>query len=250
MRLLCVHQNFPGQFRDLAPALVERGHDLRAISNSQRSSDPRIPIRRYELPKPERSGIHGLTVEVDEWIRRSELVARDAEAYRQEGWAPDVILAHPGWGESLLLKEIFPASALVLWPELWLGPEHMDVQGAALSLEQRHYLRTKNGLLDVAMAEATAAVLPTAYQAGTFPQRWQGKIQLIHEGVQAQLFHQPRLASLTLSPEVTLGPELPVVTFISRNLEPMRGFPLFMRALPRLQALRPDVQVVIVGGMR
>lgn len=248
MRLLCVHQNFPGQFRDLAPALVERGHDLRAISNSQRSSDPRIQIRRYSLPKPERSGIHSLTLEVDEWIRRSELVAREADAYRQEGWAPDVILAHPGWGESLLLKEVFPSSALVLWPELWLRSEHLGVQEAALSIEQRHYLRTKNGLLDVALTEANAAVLPTGYQAGTFPQRWQDKIHLIHEGVQAQLFDLPRLASLTLSPEITLGPEVPVVTFISRNLEPMRGFPLFMRALPRLQTLHPDVQVVIVGG--
>jgi len=249
MRLLCIHQNFPGQFRDLAPALVERGHELRAISNSQRSSDPRIPIRRYALPKPERSGIHGLTAEVDEWIRRSELVAREAEALRlEEGWAPDVILAHPGWGESLLLKEIFPSSPLVLWPELWLGPEHMGSSGAPLTLEQRHYLRTKNGLLDVALAEAAAAVLPTAYQASTFPQRWQTKLRVIHEGIQAQLFEQHRIASLTLNEQVTLGPKAPVVTFISRNLEPMRGFPLFMRALPQLQTLRADVQVVIVGG--
>jgi glycosyltransferase involved in cell wall biosynthesis len=248
MRLLCVHQNFPGQFRDLAPALAARGHEIKAISSSQRSSDPSIEICRYELPKPERSGIHQLCGEVDEWIRRSELVAQQAEQLRQRGWAPDVMLAHPGWGESLLLRDVFPSTPLVLWPELWLKPEHMGVAADQLGLEQRHYLQIKNGLLDMALAQAQAAVVPTAYQASCFPTRWQGLIKLIHEGVPESLFQQPRLASLSLSDTVTLGPDVPVVTFISRNLEPMRGFPTFMRALPQLQQRNRTVQVVIVGG--
>jgi glycosyltransferase involved in cell wall biosynthesis len=91
-------------------------------------------------------------------------------------------------------------------------------------------------------------VVPTAYQASCFPQRWQGMIELIHEGVPEQLFSLPRLASLTINENVTLEAGVPVVTFISRNLEPMRGFPTFMRALPRLQQRNPAVQVVIVGG--
>jgi glycosyltransferase involved in cell wall biosynthesis len=248
MRLLLVHQNFPGQFRDLAPALADRGHELRAIGCSERPCDPRIPVRRYRHDVPERQGLHQLSGEVDDWIRRAELAARQAEAIKREGWAPDVILAHPGWGESLLLREVFAASPLLLWPELWLRPEHMGIAPGQAALEQLHYLRTKNWLVDGALADATAAVVPTAYQASTFPERWQGKLRLIHEGVQPELFALPRLASLYVSPELSFGPEVPLVTFISRNLEPMRGFPVFMRALPRLQALRPDVQVVIVGG--
>jgi glycosyltransferase involved in cell wall biosynthesis len=98
------------------------------------------------------------------------------------------------------------------------------------------------------MADAAAAVLPTRYQASTFPERWQAKIRVIHEGVGPSLFAQSRLQSLQIHPDLTLGPDTPVVTFISRNLEPMRGFPLFMKALPTLQAQRPDVQVLIVGG--
>ena len=248
MRLLLVHQNFPGQFRDLAPALADRGHELRAIGCSERASDPRIVVRRYGHEVPERQGLHQLSGEVDDWIRRGELAAREAEAYKREGWAPDAILAHPGWGESLLLREVFPSSPLLLWPELWLRPEHMGIAPGQATLEQLHYLRTKNWLIDGAMADAAVAVLPTAYQAGTFPERWQAKLRLIHEGVQPGLFELPRLSNLYVSPELSFGPEVPLVTFISRNLEPMRGFPTFMRALPRLQALRPDVQVVIVGG--
>lgn len=248
MRLLLVHQNFPGQFRDLAPALCDRGHELKAIGSSQRPSDPRIEVLRYSYSKPERSGIHGLTGEVDEWIRRGELVAEAAMSLKQQGWAPDLVLAHPGWGEAMLLRQVFPASPLVVWPELWLKPEHMGLAGQELSVPQLHYLRVKDWLVDGAMADAATAVLPTRYQAGTFPERWQHKIEVIHEGVSPGLFELPRLQSLQISPEVCLGPDVPVVTFISRNLEPMRGFPLFMKALPTLQAQRPDVQVLIVGG--
>lgn len=248
MRLLLVHQNFPGQFRDIAPALCDRGHEVKAIGCSQRHTDPRIEVLRYTYDKPERSGIHALTAEVDEWIRRGELVAELASTLKHRGWAPDVMLAHPGWGEALLLRQVFPASPLVVWPELWLQAEHMGLSAAQLNIGQMHYLRVKDWLVDGAMADAAAAILPTQYQASTFPERWQGKLHVIHEGVQNELFTLPRLASLAINETLQLGPDVPVVTFISRNLEPMRGFPLFMKALPTLQVLRPDVQVVIVGG--
>lgn len=31
MKFLFIHQNFPGQFKHLAPALAERGHEVRAL---------------------------------------------------------------------------------------------------------------------------------------------------------------------------------------------------------------------------
>ena len=218
MRLLLVHQNFPGQFRDLAPALADRGHELRAIGCSERPCDSRIAVRRYRHDLPERQGLHQLSGEVDDWIRRGELAAREAEAYKRDGWAPDAILAHPGWGECQLLREIYPSSPLLIWPELWLRPEHMGIAPGQAGLEQLHYLRTKNWLLDGALADATAAVVPTAYQASTFPERWHNKLRLIHEGVQPELFELPRLGSLYVSPELQFGADVPLVTFISRNL--------------------------------
>jgi glycosyltransferase involved in cell wall biosynthesis len=42
----------------------------------------------------------------------------------------------------------------------------------------------------------------------------------------------------------------PVVTFINRHLEPLRGFHIFMRALPRLLTTVPDVHVLIIGADR
>ena len=121
-------------------------------------------------------------------------------------------------------------------------------QSNNLNVGQMQYLRIKDWLVDGAMADASVAVVPTQYQASTFPERWQHKITVIHEGVPEAMLKLPRLKQLKIAEGVTLGPDVPVVTFISRNLEPMRGFPTFMRALPNLLAEHPTVQVVIVGG--
>ena len=158
------------------------------------------------------------------------------------------MLAHPGWGEALLLRQVFPSTPLVIWPELWLRPEHMGIDPGDINVSQMQYLRIKDWLIDGAMADASLAVLPTRYQASTFPERWQHKIAVVHEGVPEAMLQLPRLQQLTISEEVTLSADVPVVTFISRNLEPMRGFPTFMRALPSLLGNHPTVQVVIVGG--
>lgn len=249
MRLLLVHQNFPGQFRDISPALCDKKHELKAICSSQRPCDSRIEVLRYEHGDHQLTGVHSQTKEVDEWIRRSEKVAELAISLKQRGWAPDVMLAHPGWGEAMLLRQVFPGSPLIIWPELWLKAKHLGLDGEQqISVQQMHYLRTKNWLVDGAMADATIAVLPTRYQANSFPARWRNKIRVIHEGVPETLLALPRLLQLALGNGITLGPEVPVVTFISRNLEPMRGFPTFMRALPALLRHHPEVQIVVVGG--
>ncbi len=248
MKLLLIHQNFPGQFRDIGPALCDRGHEIKAIGSSQRLTDPRIEVLRYEHNLGERSGMHPHSLEVDEWIHRSEKVGELAMGLKKQGWAPDVMLAHPGWGEALLLRQVFPSTPLVIWPELWLRSEHMGIDPTCLDVSQMQYLRIKDWLVDGAMADASMAIVPTRYQASTFPQRWQHKITVIHEGVPEAMLKLPRLKQLTIADGVTLGPDIPVVTFISRNLEPMRGFPTFMRALPSLLDKHPTVQVVIVGG--
>ena len=224
MKLLLVHQNFPGQFRDIGPALCDRGHELKAIGSSQRPTDPRIEVLRYEHKLGDRSGIHPQSLEVDDWIHRSERVADLAMGLKKRGWAPDVMLAHPGWGEALLLRQVFPSTPLVIWPELWLRPEHLGLESAQITVSQMQYLRIKDWLIDGAMADASLAVLPTHYQASTFPERWQNKIAVVHEGVPESMLQLPRLRQLTIAENVTLEPDIPVVTFISCNLEPMRGF--------------------------
>ena len=217
MKLLLVHQNFPGQFRDLGPALCDRGHELKAIGSSQRITDNRIEVLRYEHSLGERTGLHPHSLEVDEWIHRSEKVAALAVELKHRGWVPDVMLVHPGWGEALLLRQVFPSTPLVIWPELWLRPEHLGIDPGGMTVGQMQYLRIKDWLIDGAMADASLAVLPTRYQAGTFPQRWQQKIEVIHEGVPEAMLQLPRLQQLTIAEGITLGQDVFFCTFNIRN---------------------------------
>ena len=82
-------------------------------------------------------------------------------------------------------------TSLVIWPELWLRPEHLGVDPAGITVGQMQYLRIKDWLIDGAMADASLAILPTRYQANTFPQRWQSKIAVVHEGVPETMLEQP-----------------------------------------------------------
>ena len=119
--------------------------------------------------------------------------------------------------------------------ELWLRPEHMGLSPTGSSVSQMQYLRMIGWLMELWQMHHLSITNPLSSQY--LSQRWQ-KIEVIHEGVSEALLQQQRLSQLTIA-SVTLGPNVPVVTFISRNLEPMRGFHTLMRALPSLLVV-PD----------
>ena len=54
--------------------------------------------------------------------------------------------------------------------------------------------------------------------------------------------------TMAIHENVTLTKQDEVITFVNRNLEPYRGYHIFMRALPELLRRRPHARVLIVGG--
>ncbi|MBC7479564.1 MAG: glycosyl transferase family 1, partial [Pseudorhodobacter sp.] len=48
MKILFVHQNFPGQFLYLAPELRKRGHDCLALTDFANTRDSAIPVVKYK----------------------------------------------------------------------------------------------------------------------------------------------------------------------------------------------------------
>ncbi len=259
MNLLFIHQNFPGQFKFLAPALAAQGHRVVAMSMQAKDSVTwkGVQVRPYRATRGTTAGVHPWVSDFETKTIRGEACFRAALALRDEGFTPDIIVAHPGWGESLFLKEVWPRAALGIYCEFFYGadgadtgfdPEFpaIDPQGDACRLR----LKNLNNLLHFETADA--GISPTQWQASTFPEPFRSRITVVHDGIDTAALAPHPGVSLKLAAqgggEVTLTRNDPVITFVNRNLEPYRGYHTFMRALPRLLADNPQARVMIVGG--
>lgn len=254
MRILFVHQNFPGQFPHLAPALAARGHEVMALTDAANRHKTALRTMRYAFEQPKAEfATHGLAATFYQMTERGRAAARASVTLRdRHGFSPDVIMGNLGWGETLFLKEVWPKARLLIYAEFFYHPSGYDVgfdpEFGGGDLAQRLRVVARQAHLLQAMAPADAALAPTRFQAQSFPSFLHDRITVIHDGVDtARLCPNPS-ATFVLPGGRVLRAGDEVLTFVNRNLEPYRGYHIFMRALPEVLAARPDAQVVIVGG--
>ncbi|PZR01120.1 MAG: glycosyl transferase family 1 [Cereibacter sphaeroides] len=254
MKILFVHQNFPGQFLRLAPALAARGHECLALTDAGNKRPSAIPVVRYRFdppkvePKDTRVGRTYTTM-----TDRGVVAARAAAQLRdQQGYYPDVIVGHSGWGETLFLKEVWPEAKLLIYAEFYyrgVGRDAgFDPEFQTPSLDLTMIAQGRAAHLGQAMLHADAAVAPTEWQASTFPPALRPMIEVIHDGVDTDMVRPDPAATFALPSGKVLAAGDEVITFVNRNLEPYRGYHTFLRALPDVLKARPAAQVVIVGG--
>lgn len=256
MRILFVHQNFPGQFLHLAPALAARGHEVAALTDegNARPALAGVPVHRYRSPGPRPDPAAArLGATLTEMTDRATRAALAARALRdRHGYAPDVIFGHGGWGETLFLKEIWPQARLLLYAEFYYAARGLDVgfdpEFGPVTDERAFGVTARQAHHALAMAQADAALAPTRFQAATFPACFQPKLTVIHDGIDTGRLRPDPAARFALPSGLVLAPGDEVLSFVNRNLEPYRGYHTFLRALPAVLAARPQAQVVIVGG--
>lgn len=254
MNILFVHQNFPGQFVHLAPALQARGHRVVALTDAANTRRTAIETFRYPSPKPDvelrRCRLGKTYTEMSE---RGLVAMRAARALRERhGLVPDVVFGHVGWGETLFLRDIWPEARHLAYAEFYYAPRGLDAgfdpEFAGPARERAGVITARQAHIAHAMAQADAAVAPTRWQAETFPACFRDRIAVIHDGVDTGRVAPDPAAEVSLpgGPVLRAGDE--VLTFVNRNIEPYRGAHIFLRALPAVLAARPKAQVVVVGG--
>lgn len=257
MRILFVHQNFPGQYRHLAPALADNpGHHVVAIgdkANIHRAQGlhPRLHLYAYPSPPGAGPGGHHYLRSTESAVRRGQAVVRAALELKSKGFIPDVIYAHPGWGETLFLKDAFPNARLVLYLEFYYRARgsdmHFDPEFPA-SFDDDCRVRVRNTPQLISLEAADAAISPTQWQRAQYPAMVQDRISVVHDGVNTDVVCPGPVASFALPGGATLRSGDEVITYVARNLEPYRGIHQFLRALPEILAARPQAQVLVVGG--
>lgn len=255
MKLLFVHQNFPGQFKFLAPAMARLGHDVTALT--MRKDLPAgtwegVKLVAYAAQRSTSPNIHPWVSDIETKVIRGEAAFRAALELRQQGYSPDVILAHPGWGESLFLKEVWPAAKLAIYCEfhypLTGGDVGFDPEFAQTEAGDACRLRMKNANNLLHFYEADAGISPTQWQADSFPQPFRDRIAVIHDGIDTEVVRPAPNAYVEVRGKRRLTRQDEIITFVNRNLEPYRGYHVFMRSLPELLRRRPNARVIIVGG--
>jgi glycosyltransferase involved in cell wall biosynthesis len=254
MKILFVHQSFPGQFKHLAPALALKGNDVRAfvLNRTKVQSWQGVQLLPYAVTRSNGAGVHPWVTDFESKVIRAEAAVSWAEAVKKSGFYPDLIIAHPGWGESLFLKEIWPRAKIGIYCEFFYHPSGMDVgfdpefSSDDLGERCRVLLKNINNLLHFDIADG--GISPTHWQASTFPATFRERITVVHDGIDTAAIAPNPDVKLTLNNNLTLTRSDEIVTFVNRNLEPYRGYHIFMRALPRILAERPRARVMIVGG--
>lgn len=255
MDVLFVHQNFPGQFKHLAPALAGRpGNRVVALTMRECPAIPGIQIVRYGLSRGSSQNIHPYVSETETKAIRGEACARAAIELRNKGFRPDVILGHPGWGEMLFLRDVWPDAKIVNYLEFYYRTQGADVGfdpefDQARDFDRAARLRMKNTASLLSMEGADWGLSPTGWQLSTYPDHIRSRSSVIFDGIDTSIVRPNADVRIELgSTGKKLTGKDEIITFVNRNLEPYRGFHTFMRALPDLLARRPNAHIMIVGG--
>lgn len=252
MKVLFVHQNFPGQFRHLAQQLAsDPENQVVALTMSDVPDFTGVTCVRHQIPA---AGMqpHPYLQEFNTQVYRGQSAAQAALALRRRGFRPDLIWAHPGWGEALFLKDVFPEAKLVCYQEFYYRASGSDVnfdpEYPTVGTSPLWHLRSRNSVHLHALMAADGSYSPTYWQRDQYPAQFKEQISVIHDGIDTDRIRPDPAAWLALEHGRRLTADDEVITFVNRNLEPYRGFHMFMRALPELLWRRPKAQVVIVGG--
>lgn len=254
MRVLFVHQNFPGQYLHIVRDLVtDRSHDIVFLSEPNANVIQGVRKVVYEVSRTRRDDIHPAVRDLELAMHRAERVAEAAQRVKQLGFTPDIIIGHHGWGELLNLGDVWPGVPTLGYFEFYYRTEGQDTDfdpefpsGPA----SRATVRAMNGINHMALALGQHGQTPTRFQRDTYPAWAHDQVRLLPEGANlAQCRPDPKAATRMLRiGDFEVAPCDRLVTYVARNLEPYRGLHVMMRALPALLAARPDVKVVMVGG--
>jgi glycosyltransferase involved in cell wall biosynthesis len=251
VKYLFIHQNFPGQYRHVVRHLISQpGNHICFIT--QPNDNVIAGVHKISYPKDQRRHVncHAYAAELERAIHTGATVADTCRQLSEQGFKPDLIIGHSGWGETLFVKDVFPDVPLLANFEFYYHAHGVDADfdpEFTSIFNEPPRLRARNGINLLAFQGADWGHSATRWQKSLYPREMQERISVLHEGVDTDIARPNATASFRLPSGKTLTRRDEVVTYVARNLEPYRGFHVFMRALPQLLRRCKRAQVVIAG---
>jgi glycosyltransferase involved in cell wall biosynthesis len=255
MNFLFLHPNFPAQYRHIITALGADPQNQVVFGTKNERPEWVIPGVRKVLFNPSREPrpeTHHYVRSLESAVIYGQAVFRMAEQLKSEGFVPDVICGHSGWGPTLFVKEAFPGVPVLCYFEWFYHSQNSDADfdpAEPLSIDDMAKIRVKNSPILIDLYSCDWGVSPTEWQRSQFPPEFQKKLSVLHDGIDTSYFKPEPGAKLVL-PNLDLSGVSELVTYVARGMEPYRGFPEFIEAIAYVQERRPNCHVVIVGSER
>lgn len=260
MDLLFIHGNYPAQFVHLARALgSQKQHRVVYLTNRQDPEVwplPGVEVRRYDLHREPAPQTHPYLRGTEQAVLRGQAVARILVDLLNQGFRPKLVFFHGGNGLGLFLRQLLPQARLVSYVEWWFHDDQSRWLFADYTFDRRLQVSVRNGVILQELELCDLAVTPTRWQWQQFPSAYRSKIEVVFDGVDTDLFRPRRiegelvLEGSELDQPLRLPQEALVLSYATRGMEPLRGFPEFMRMLPPLLKQFPALEVVIAGQDR
>ena len=259
MRILFIHQGFPGQFIHLIRELISRNHEIWTITKKQNKPIflQGVKVLYYVISRGNADNIHHLSKEIESKTIRGEAVAQQAFKLKNSNKDPDIIIGHPGWGEMLFLQDIWPDIPQIHYNEFYYGVKGTDndfdggIEEVKNKWLDKARARMKNAHILSGLNTMTRGISPTYFQQKLLPEWAQYKTDVVHEGIDTEWLKPNDEAFLLVTDSnnrtVRLTTDSPVITFINRTFEPYRGIHVFLEAVKKLQEINPYAIVLLVG---
>jgi glycosyltransferase involved in cell wall biosynthesis len=255
MKILFLHSNFPAQFRHLAANLANDKNNRVLFGTTRKEGQIAEVYKFIYTPsrKPHRETHHYIK-STEDAVLHGQAVYRELDKLKKEGFIPDVVYGHSGWGPTLFIKDIFPQSKLLCYFEWFYSSDGADVgfdPDEPVTPDDRLRIRMKNAPILTDLYSCDAGLCPTLWQRNQFPKEFHKKLKVLHDGIDTQYFSPKKGEKLVLpSIGLDLSDAKEIVTYVSRGMEPYRGFPQFMESISLLQKRRKLCHVVVVGEDR
>ena len=253
MHVLFVHQSYPAQFGHVAARLVaEQGYRCTFVSEKPPATGP-VELIQYRTRGGATKHNHFCTRTFENSVHHALGVYEALKA--RPDVRPDLVVGHSGFGSTLYLRELYPDTPVINYFDYYYHTRDSDLDfRPEFKVGEMGRLRalTRNAMLLLDLDACTAGYSPTHWQRGRLPEEFRPKVQVIHDGIDTQLW-KPSDADRAGPRRVgdwTVPAGTRLVTYVARGFEAMRGFDIFMKVAKRLCDLRGDVVFAVVGEDR
>jgi glycosyltransferase involved in cell wall biosynthesis len=254
-KILFLHPNFPAQFRHLATVLAkDPNYQVVFATKRQEGQIPGVRKLIYNPSREARPETHHYVRPLENAVLQGQALYRLGEQLKKEGFYPDIVYGHSGWGPTLFMKDIFPKATLLCYFEWFYHAHGSDADfdpNDPLTADDEARIRIKNAPILIDLYSCDRGLSPTYWQRQQFPPEYQSKITVLHDGIDTGYFRPNPRAKLVLPRlKLDLSQAEEIITYVARGMEPYRGFPQLIETVGILQKRRPNCHVVIVGDNR